>query len=61
MEFVTSLDLVSGYWQVKFAEKDRAKTAFVTSQGQFEWLVMPFGLTKAPGTFQRLMNMALHA
>ena len=32
------------------------RTAFTTSLGQWEFLVMPFGLCNAPATFQRLMN-----
>ena len=36
--YFSCLDLASGYWQVKVAAKDRAKTAFVTPQGQFEWV-----------------------
>jgi hypothetical protein len=49
----------SGYWQVGVAEEDRAKTAFVSGTKQYEWSAMPFGLTGAPATFTRLMNIVL--
>ena len=52
----TSLDLLSGYWQVPLAPESREVTAFSTPQGHFHWLRMPFGLKSAPITFQRLMN-----
>uniref|UniRef100_A0A3B3H3G3 Gypsy retrotransposon integrase-like protein 1 n=1 Tax=Oryzias latipes TaxID=8090 RepID=A0A3B3H3G3_ORYLA len=52
----TTLDLASGYNQVPVTEGDRAKTAFCTPFGLFEWNRMPFGLCNAPGTFQRLMQ-----
>ena len=54
-----TLDLASGYWQVAVAPEDRPKTAFSTSQGLFEWTVMPFGLCNAPSTFERLMDSIL--
>jgi hypothetical protein len=39
--------------------EDRYKTAFQTHSGHYEYLVMPYGLTGAPATFQSVMNHIL--
>ncbi len=52
----SSLDLLSGYWQVPLPPESREVTAFGTPTGHFEWLRMPFGLKCAPITFQRMIN-----
>ena len=54
--YFSTIDLSSGYWQVEVDLDDRGKTAFTTTQGLFEFRVMPFGLTGAPSTFQGLME-----
>ncbi|PAA58172.1 hypothetical protein BOX15_Mlig011037g1, partial [Macrostomum lignano] len=59
-KYFSSLDLNSGYWQVPIKEEHKFMTAFSTlTRGQFEYQVMAQGLSNAPGTFQRLMNLVL--
>ena len=58
-QFFTTMDLQSGFWQIEVAEEDKYKTAFSTGQGLYEFNVLPFGLTGAPPTFQRCMNIIL--
>ena len=54
----STLDLQCGYWQMPLNPDDRAKTAFCPGPGMglFEFTRMPFGLTGAPSSFQRLMD-----
>ena len=47
-----TFDLKSAYWQIKMAEHDVEKTAFITHTCLFEFLVMPYGLVNGKATLQ---------
>jgi len=57
--YFCALDLRAGYWQIAMSPSSIPFTAFRTHRGLFEFLVMPFGLSNAPASFQRLMEKIL--
>lgn len=58
-KWFTTLDLLSGYWQVQLDDAAKEHTAFATRDGLFQFRVMPFGVCNGPATFQRLMDLVL--
>jgi hypothetical protein len=58
-KYFSTLDLASGYHQIKIDEKDRHKTAFSTKSGHYEYIRMPFGLSSVSATFTQAMKAVL--
>ncbi|KAK4327492.1 hypothetical protein Pmani_002048 [Petrolisthes manimaculis] len=57
--YLTKLDLLKGYYQVGLTKEASKISAFVTPDGLYEYLVLPFGMKGAPATFQRIMNTVI--
>jgi len=55
----STLDCNSGYWQIPVGEEDPDKTTFVCHEGAYRYIRLPFGLSNAPATFQRAIDMIL--
>ncbi len=53
----TKFDIKWGYNNVQIKDRDQWKAVFTTNEGLFEPMVMFFGLTNSPATFQTMMNM----
>ena len=56
----SKIDLISGYHQVHIKEDDIFNTAFTTKHGNYDFDVVPFGLTIVPTTFMCLINSVVH-
>ena len=55
-KFVSTFDMLKGYWQVPLTKRACEISAFVTPSGLYQYKVMPFGMKNAPATFQRMVN-----
>lgn len=60
--YLTSLDIKAAYWQIPLHKNSRQYTAFtIPNRGLFEFCRLPFGLTTAPGVFQRIIDTVIGA
>ena len=55
----STIDLRSSYHHITLGKSSRAKMAFITPFGKYEFLMVPFGLAQAPAYFQLFMNKVL--
>ncbi|KAL0416437.1 UNVERIFIED_CONTAM: Transposon Ty3-G Gag-Pol polyprotein [Sesamum latifolium] len=56
-ELLSMMDASQGYHQIMLAPEDRKKVSFITSEGTFCYVAMPFGLKNAGATYQRLRGI----
>lgn len=58
-KYITKVDLLRGYYQVRLTKRAKQISAFVTPDGLYAYTVMPFGMVNAPATFQRLIHRVI--
>ncbi|CAC5424650.1 unnamed protein product [Mytilus coruscus] len=58
--YITSIDLSSGFFQMGITPESSRYTAFNTCFGTYKFLRLPMGLKTSPNTFQLLMDRVLH-
>ena len=54
----TTMDALSGYWQIPLAEESQALTTFITPWGRYRYLRAPMGLRSAGDEYDRRGDMA---
>jgi hypothetical protein len=57
--YITAIDLKSGFYQIRMDPEDAHKTAFSGPYGHYQYERMGMGLRNAPCTFQKLMDLVL--
>ncbi|XP_073270718.1 uncharacterized protein [Primulina huaijiensis] len=60
-QYLCLMDAYQGYHPIPLAEEDQDKVSFITSEGTFCYVAMPFGLKNAGTTYQRLMEKVFSA
>ena len=58
-KYFSKIDPSKGYWQITIPEEDILKTVFVTPDGLYEFLKMPFGMVNSAATLKRAMKRLL--
>ncbi|CAG9137631.1 unnamed protein product [Plutella xylostella] len=60
-KYFSSLDMATGFHQIPISESSISKIGFVTPEGHYEYVKMPFGLANAPIVYQRIINNTLRS
>lgn len=58
-KFFISIDMKNGFYQIPIADDSIKYTAFITPDGHYEFLKMPFGICNGPAVFQRAITKAM--
>ena len=58
-KFISTMDLTKGYYQIPLTDRAKTISAFITPFGLYQYTVLPFGMTNAPSTFQRVINTVI--
>jgi hypothetical protein len=57
--YFTTLDLLSGFRQINIAKRDKMKTTFSTTFGQYQFQRLAFGTSHSPASFRILLDIVL--